>query len=434
MKDKFKKKIALLLKTGWQKTYNFMRFIRNKIFLKWRFWPPIGEPRLLSAYEFIFYISLLVLCFVLYREFNDVPIKRIELSADRIDNHRSIDTLTTADGNYNLRYQCAYMTLQLPMFFKDQDNPNPEYPLFKAAFRTDSMPLRCFTYSDIFKKRLHNTTPMSRYWNIVFEKAVRDGSEMLPSPNSMVDNQYYILRDKYDFARKKTLQKVLDSCFYELQKNQEQFKDRSNTFHMKLFYTNSKEKVEKSNDQWEEDSITYSELNGITPHIYTSKNESHNISEAYFTSIPIAWIHSARSMRERDNDFNDAECSINTKNEQTHPSWFALYDVSQSKFHITISTSTIDSIRLEVNYIGAVNVWPSIIPDKQVGTSLIYEDQLKVLEIRHEGLTVFVESKELTNMQSIRLFVLSAIFSGLVIIIITFTIIAIHRICNKTKE
>ncbi len=446
MKKNLVNTISLFLRDGWQKTNNRIKNINLGRCVKWwHLWPPVGVPPLLSAYEFFFYAALLALCLKLYNSFNDVPIKRIELSADRIDGYRYIDTLISDNYNYCLYFQSAEMTLQLPIILPDESDSsinNQEYPMYKAIYNTDSIPLRCMNSSDPFdssKRRIINTTKMSRYWNIVFERAVRESGSVLPAPNEVVDKEYYSIRDIFLSVTSKSTKRNLDSCFCDFREQYPQYTNPLNTFHMNVKYSNSKESIKDDNKKWQHHG-TYYRIDDEVKNIFlsdslliTEKNMCNN-PEAYFTSFDKKYLSNFRELRWNfDKKPNEAECALYMSKNALSSSWLTPYDISQCKYFITLSTSTIDSIRLNVNFKGAVNVWPSVVPDKQVGSSLIYEDQLKILQMRTDGLTVFVESKELANKQSIRLFVLSAIFSGLVIIIITFVIIALHRIYKKDK-
>ena len=116
------------------------------------------------------------------------------------------------------------------------------------------------------------------------------------------------------------------------------------------------------------------------------------------------------------------------------PGWFTLHDISQGYYNIELHSASIDSIHLTIDFVGAVSLWPSVEPDVMRGTSISYTDPFKILKIRNEGLQLYFESKELANKQTIRVFAVTALLSGLVIILITFLILGCHRGLRAMKD
>lgn len=111
------------------------------------------------------------------------------------------------------------------------------------------------------------------------------------------------------------------------------------------------------------------------------------------------------------------------------PGWFELNDISQGWYEIHFNTSTIDSVALTIDFIGVTDFFPMKIKPDEIGSSYIkFTHPDKILQIRMEGLTFYAHFKELENRQTIRCFALTAILSGLLIVLITFVILGIYRV------
>ena len=113
---------------------------------------------------------------------------------------------------------------------------------------------------------------------------------------------------------------------------------------------------------------------------------------------------------------------------------YSLYDISKAEYHISLTTSTIDSINLIINFMGPCTFGKMIPePDMININSIAFTDQWKILEIKENGLNFYVEFEEFERPQHIRLFIIEAVISGLIIILLTFTLIGIYKIINKNR-
>ncbi len=121
------------------------------------------------------------------------------------------------------------------------------------------------------------------------------------------------------------------------------------------------------------------------------------------------------------------------------PNPFSLFDISKAKYHIDIKTSTIDSINLKFDFVGCCT-FSKMAPEPDVIDmhSITFTDQWKILQIKDKGLDFYVKYEEFEKTQHIRLFILEAVISGLIILLISFLIIGCYKIINfkrlKTLE
>lgn len=116
------------------------------------------------------------------------------------------------------------------------------------------------------------------------------------------------------------------------------------------------------------------------------------------------------------------------------PGWFALEDISQSYYRFEIRSKTIDTIRLEINFVGST-VFSQIVPEPDDITmnTIVYHDSEKIEQIKQHGLFFHVKFVELENRQTIRLFFLTAIMSGLFTIFIGFLVLASYKTLFRRK-
>ena len=111
------------------------------------------------------------------------------------------------------------------------------------------------------------------------------------------------------------------------------------------------------------------------------------------------------------------------------PGWFSLRDISQAYFKINLKSESIDSINLKIDFDGATDfsqIYPA--PDKVSMSSIEYHEFPKLNYIKYHGIVFHAHFKEFANMQSIRMFFLTAIMSALFTVIIVFLILAFYKV------
>lgn len=117
------------------------------------------------------------------------------------------------------------------------------------------------------------------------------------------------------------------------------------------------------------------------------------------------------------------------------PSWFRLEDISQVYYDLQLESLTMDSIILKFEFVGATEfstIKP--VPDKITMSSIEFSDPQKILDIKLNGLKFHARFKELENKQYIRVFVVSQIIGGLILIFIALVFSGIIRLILNNKK
>lgn len=105
------------------------------------------------------------------------------------------------------------------------------------------------------------------------------------------------------------------------------------------------------------------------------------------------------------------------------PRWGRLEDISQAYYNLRIKSETIDSIILNIDFVGAAKfsaMYPE--PDLVTMSSIEFNNPEKIFLIRSNGLKFHVKFEELENFQSIRVFAVTAIMSSFILIFVVFGI------------
>ena len=118
----------------------------------------------------------------------------------------------------------------------------------------------------------------------------------------------------------------------------------------------------------------------------------------------------------------------------TRPSFWSKRDVSQAYFKINLSSQTLDSIRVVINFTGAIDLLPIgvIKPETISGNSVTFA--LSPKEASDTELFFYAKFRDLENSQSRRVFLLTAVISALITVFIAFLIIFVYRIVLTSKR
>lgn len=117
------------------------------------------------------------------------------------------------------------------------------------------------------------------------------------------------------------------------------------------------------------------------------------------------------------------------------PRWGRLEDVSQAYVNLKLETATVDSINLVFDFVGCTEFSAmDPMPDKVTMSSIEFNDPVKIFKIRANGLRFHAKFVELQNWQSIRVFGVTAIMSGLLIVLITFIILFFFKLRRISKS
>jgi len=95
--------------------------------------------------------------------------------------------------------------------------------------------------------------------------------------------------------------------------------------------------------------------------------------------------------------------------------WFAAFDISQAYYSINLNSSTIDSLTLEIGFVGATD-FSKMIPEPDIITmrSIKFTHPKKIMTIKKNGLQFHAHFKETENRQTIRLYILTGVLSAIV--------------------
>ena len=171
-----------------------------------------------------------------------------------------------------------------------------------------------------------------------------------------------------------------------------------------------------------------------TPWVYLTKNNTHTLAKEVYENGTHSWcvLESGQSTEALGTKYNNVEVFLPKSASKYHPIIFTpwkLYDISKAKFHIELNTATVDSINIKLDFLGSCTFSKmDPVPDIIDMHSISFTDQWKILQIRDKGLDFYVELEEFEKVQHIRLFIIEAVMSGLIIILITFILIGFYKI------
>lgn len=135
--------------------------------------------------------------------------------------------------------------------------------------------------------------------------------------------------------------------------------------------------------------------------------------------------------------YNDISIEKNTGKaiiNKRSPSFFSPYDVSQSKYEISpLKEFTKDTICIDLEEI-AVFTPHAIDPDQRTLTAVYYTDKNKIKEINEKGLSFYAMYPDYKNIQSIRFFILTALFTIVLQSIINLTGNFLALILTRIQE
>lgn len=133
-------------------------------------------------------------------------------------------------------------------------------------------------------------------------------------------------------------------------------------------------------------------------------------------------------------DFMDITAPFSTGTPMETPRWGRLEDISQAYYNLKINSVTADSINLKIDFVGVTDFsYMNPMPDKISMSSIEFNDPVKIFKIRANGLRFHAHFKELDNWQVIRLFVVTAIMSGLFITFIGFFILIYFKFRRRKR-
>ncbi len=117
----------------------------------------------------------------------------------------------------------------------------------------------------------------------------------------------------------------------------------------------------------------------------------------------------------------------------SRPKLYSLFDISQSYFRCRVKTSTIDNIRLAFYFEGATEVDDvKFAADTIFGSSVIYN--IHNISATDSEILIYARFKDLENMQSLRLFVISSLLGSLIVMFVGFLVIYLYRVVRQVRD
>ena len=445
--------------------------IKKPRWFQWSIFPKDGQPPTQSLFEIAIYLVCLWFCVDLFIDFNRIPSANIIINADKYGNTRyitkdSIEYLDASDNKLHidhiLHYQVADIQIEIPMYSYGSPYDHAD-SRFTGYTYSSKKHLRCTTHESkngnfISVDSVSNINP---YWACVFRLAAYNSGY---NGGFVPKQDYYMLEDTYKMLNENLneyneLKEMLpDSLsndmvnFYQFRfstsysHNTKDFKVKDTIWHtwnndISLFnhiiYDKNNREILKCNEfsamragteQIDNQGFCYQQL-------YKSTNYTEKMWSDYVDLCDDADIDSWEIYQEGLNFKTGVPFSFGIINSKFRnylsacvPSIFDRYDISQGWYAFFLFTSSIDSTNLTINFGGATDFYPMKIEPDEIGSNYIkYTDQVKILQIRSEGLKFYAKFKEMENIQTIRCFGVTALISGLLIIILTFLILGLYR-------
>lgn len=126
--------------------------------------------------------------------------------------------------------------------------------------------------------------------------------------------------------------------------------------------------------------------------------------------------------------------SGNTNNPLGRPRWLSLFDISQAHIYVHVKSRTCDTLNVNIDLKGPADIYDINGSACDIrGSGVSYQ----LLNSNHNGLDedihIYARLKDLENMQTIRMFAITAIMSSLLAILVAFIIIFLYRLF-KTND
>ena len=365
--------------------------------INWHIWPE--KDTIQSVYEIVFLLFILGLCLYVYTEMNTVRTVSFDINVACLHSHDTIKIDT-------LKYEpsvSADIQIKAPMT-QNED--------FEEKFSSDSSNIMVSLVPTVLYRNLQDRL-FSLYRN-EYEEARQDFDFLCPDSLKELNNEYlcYTKVVRHDIGNNVSFFRY--NPFYEIYGWDEPHNSRKDlsidtirgykeykTFAIR-YGTHSKDSI------------------AIINYLSTNKrNDYGNINLNCGIPKVAVW-------------FLPWKQYVNTM--ISVPNWFTLEDISQQYYKIQLKSEKIDSISLRIDFCGVTEFSHMIPePDERGMSYIVFSDTKKINRILINGLEFHASFKELSNMQQIRLFLLTSIMAGIVIIIVVFFIIGFYKFFRTFK-
>lgn len=406
----------------------------------WHFWPDPEQLKIDSAYKIGFLSLLFCLGLYVYSQFNEVRVVNADIKAACLDKHVYYNVQDSDSTVTCQKFQGSAMAkilIRLPM-------TNREEQILRYKKDTPQNMINIQFYADTSEIYFERTNRLLAEYKKTrnSNKHIRNDS-IYKIVDSLLYNEYQI--EKSNVQEFLSFQQIhnnwewvidaptLQAKFDSVSKNR-----ATNTISTPLFYTSQKIYL-KDNTlnkfmpfRFNDEELFRKKPDSILLYAILSHNKDKLsqyietesfISKSYLNSPLSSPVHSTYSVK-----------SPSYSPLLGNPGWLAMEDISQQYYNLRIKTLLLDSLTLKIDFVGATefsSMNPE--PDEIDMSSITFFKRSKLTQIEENGLTFHVTFKELQNKQNIRLFFLTSIIGGIVIILIVFLILVFYILFTKYK-
>ena len=395
--------------------------IRKPSWFLWNIFPKDGQPPTQSLFEIAIYLLFIVLLCFLFVKCNTGPEYHISYDFDTLNNFRYLSNDKTNDSVYYLHFQRANICTNIPMR-KLKSHVKKALASFNFDMHEDSIRI---LRSDI-SKYFDRVNTLNDEWNYRFKDAKLNTRDSLISNYNGFDYLFY----GFEYSTK-------DSS---LIKKLNYFREHSIYFNQdKRLHSYCIKISSKVASLLPFDNIIYKhskigeidESQGLMKRYFETEKDINVVIENYRQDI-FGIIEGTDSI----NWFLPGNYVLNWRYDNDYlrvfptepPTLIDPFDISQARYNIEFKSTTIDSLFIKFDFHTATDFYTfDIKPDETGSNFIIFSDPQKIKHIKMKGLTFYANFKELENIQMIRVFSITALLSGLLIILLTFLILGIYR-------
>lgn len=412
-------------------------------FFTWHIWPRPRNIKIQSVYEILMLLGVFGVCLYLYLKGNEVKMYEYSFQVECLDNRDKNGDFQNYEVSINLRI--PYTNVE-----KLSKYPNDTLKVFfNLYFYPDSIQQYCFSKNKpdsliplkdkyvLLNQLAYNCSdslnPILAFW----DERTRFGLDTLYMKNPMFTkyDDYYtpdsypnlFITDQIKLKTNKRWNSKVNS-YSEISALNKLFEEISDTLltehrdYHPLFYFNLKltpnRKPSKNGKHF---------VNGVR----IQKNSWNKDDNQVFLNEEDKVFYATKGFifNDKNNNNESLPFHFSSKHITRPPGWFSLRDISQAYFKINLKSESIDSIKLKIDFDGATDfsqIYPA--PDKVTMSSIEYKEFPKLNYIKYHGIVFHAHFKEFANMQSIRMFFLTAIMSALFTVIIVFLILAFYKV------
>lgn len=438
--------------------------INKPRWFQWNLFPKDGQPLTLTIFEFAFYFIILLFFFSIFIDFNKISHHYISIEVESLNNNRYLKKGLHNDTIFQLYYRSADLNITIPKVFDKSDTL-----AFKGSINRQHKTIKCVRASSSLQPDgILLRTNLSPLWYAIYDIGAREsGFHTIPNANfkdNKYEEEFYNIRESILLNNKNLkeelyrMNELIPDSLTERKNSRYRIKLSSDLIKLNYDY-NSKDSIllDLLHNPFKNviiDPVTKNNLLEIKPTPYYNKTNSSLLNKDAIDCELLVASNINDSIAERYNALSLQTDSIPLdfhrkyvdrhydhicfnlppviKRNQSKPisSYFSFekYDISKGWYHFTLNSSSIDSISLKIDFVGATDFYPmDIVPD-EIGSNFIsYTDMNKILQIKQKGLKLYVQFKETENRQTIRVFAVTAIISGILVILITFMILGFYR-------